>query len=126
MGCGGIIKNKNGTFSTPRYPEVYSPGTDCKWIISAPPGNVVQITWLNFEIKKSSLCSDNYVAIFENNTETSHSSLIGKFCGQVTPPAVLSTTNLVTIIFHGSEVNYNMSGFLGYYNILDESTGNIF
>lgn len=116
------MKDKSGTFSTPKYPEVYPPGTVCKWIIFAPPGNVIQISWLNFQIEKSYECSYDAVEIFDNNTESGQASSIGKFCGQVTPPAMLSTSNLVTIIFH-SDVTYNMGGFLATYNVLHESTG---
>nr|XP_008192422.1 PREDICTED: cubilin [Tribolium castaneum] len=121
IGCGGIMKEKSGTFSTPKYPQVYPSGTICKWIISAPPGNVIQVTWMNFQIEGSFDCTYDAVEIFDNNTETGEGTSIGKFCGQHVPPAMLSTSNLITVIFHSDQTN-NMNGFVASYSTLLEST----
>ncbi|XP_068906568.1 cubilin-like isoform X2 [Tenebrio molitor] len=119
LGCGGIMKNNTGTFSTPQYPNSYPPGQVCKWIIAATPGHVIQILWMNFQLEKSYECMYDYVEIFDNNTETGHGYSIGKYCGHTAPPMLLSTSNLVTIVFR-TDGTYHLVGFLATYNIIAE------
>ncbi|KAJ3659671.1 hypothetical protein Zmor_011346 [Zophobas morio] len=128
LGCGGILKEKTGTFSTPSYPDLYPGDQTCKWIISAPPGNIIQLMWMNFQLERSHECMYDYVEVFDNNTETGEGSSIGKFCGQTIPATLLSTSNLVTVNFH-SDPTQHLSGFLATYNIILEANvcgGNYF
>jgi cubilin len=116
------MKNNTGTFSTPQYPNSYPPGQVCKWIIAATPGHVIQILWMNFQLEKSHECMYDYVEIFDNNTETGHGYSIGKYCGHTAPPMLLSTSNLVTIVFRTDGTNH-LVGFLATYNIIAEKDG---
>ncbi|RZC32589.1 cubilin, partial [Asbolus verrucosus] len=111
---------KSGTISSPNYPDVYPSGTICKWIISAPPGNIIQVVWMNFQLEPSHECTYDYVEIFENNTETGTGTSIGKYCGQNKPPTMLTTSNIITIVFC-TDNTFSLEGFLATYTFMTES-----
>jgi hypothetical protein len=116
------MKNNTGTFSTPQYPNSNPPGQVCKWIIAATPGHVIQILWMHFQLQNNYECMFDYVEIFDNNTETGKGHSIGKYCGHTAPPMLLSTSNLVTIVFRNDRT-YHLVGFLATYNIIAEKDG---
>lgn len=111
-----------GTVFSPSYPEVYAPLTKCKWIISAPPGNVIQIMWINFKLEQSLNCGYDYVSIFDNNTENGMGGLMGKYCGHKIPPMLLSSSNIVTVIFI-TDISLNHDGFTFTYTFVPENNG---
>ncbi|XP_008487795.1 cubilin-like [Diaphorina citri] len=49
LGCGGIYTESSGLISfTSR-----SPPSSCEWILSVPPGNALQLTWISFSVGAS-------------------------------------------------------------------------
>lgn len=95
---------------------------NCKWIIIAPFGYAIQLTWVRFSLEKRSDCGFDYVDIYENNTITGKSQLIGKYCGQTKPPAIISSFNVVTVIFV-TDSSVSESGFLLSYTFVEEKSG---
>lgn len=121
-GCGGILKERTGTISTPNESGTYSGDSKCRWIISAPPGYLVQIIWLNFHLEPSHQCIYDYVELFDNNTETGMGGSMGKFCGFTKPPTILTTSNIVTVVFQ-ADSSMNFEGFLASYSFVSQSNG---
>lgn len=124
--CGGILKDPVGTFSTPSSDGLneYLPGVKCQWVFSAPPGYVVQITWMTFRVEKSIKCVYDRVLIYDNNTDTTLGGLIGQYCGSKLPPTVLSSSNILTVIFISDET-LTEGGFAASYTFIKESNGNV-
>lgn len=60
--------------------------------------------------------------VFDNDTSTNTGISIGKFCGQKIPPILLSSFNLMTIVFK-SDHSFNLGGFSASYNFLLEKNG---
>lgn len=122
-GCGGIIRNKFGHITSPVLTEgSYPPELYCKWIIMAPTGNLITLSWPVFNIEQSYDCSYDYVKIFDNNTDFGHGAEIGKYCGSMTIPTATSTSNVVTILFY-SDNSVNEGSFLASYSFRDERDG---
>ncbi|XP_054274028.1 cubilin-like isoform X2 [Macrosteles quadrilineatus] len=117
--CGGILKQTTGVFSAPQTEDGYPPSTLCHWVISAPPGWVVQLGWLSFHLEYSRDCAMDAVTIYENNTETGNSTLLDRYCGLKLPPTTVSTTNLVTVTFH-SDDSVHREGFTAHYVMVDQ------
>ena len=52
----------DGTITSPGYPQNYDNNLDVKWLIQAPLGLVVQISFLSFDLEYQSSCG--YVRLF--------------------------------------------------------------
>ncbi|ENN74285.1 hypothetical protein YQE_09257, partial [Dendroctonus ponderosae] len=119
-GCGGLHKDDLGTIAyPPRAQDKYLNDQKCRWIIQAPPGNVVQLTWLTFNVEQSIGCSYDSVKIFDNNTDPGRGGLLGTFCGYHLPPIMLSTSNIMTIYF-SSDHTISDAGFIASYIFIKE------
>lgn len=103
----------------------YELNMNCKWIINAPFGYAIQLTWVKFSLEKNGECNFDYVEVYENNTVTGKSQQIGKYCGQTKPPSVISSFNTVTIFFV-TDSSVNDLGFLLSYAFVEEKSSKLF
>lgn len=92
---------------------------NCKWIIVAPFGHAVHLTWVKFDLEKHNQCAFDYVEVYENNTVTGKSQRIGKYCGSTKPPSIITTSNVVTIVFI-TDSTVNEVGFVLSYTFIEE------
>lgn len=119
--CGGIIRSSTGILrSSEANLNSYDHHMECTWVFLAPLGNIVEITWLSFDIEDSSSCQFDYIQIFDNST-TQFGSEIGKFCGTNIPPPIISSSNLVSILFK-TDGSRNAGGWSLAYRYLDASS----
>ncbi|XP_049840781.1 cubilin-like [Schistocerca gregaria] len=120
-GCGGILKGFNGTFESPRYPNSYSPGQTCRWILAAPPGKSIQLTWDSFALEEGfdESCGFDYIEVYDNSSFGA--SNMGRFCGERLPPVLITIGNVMTVVFQ-SDHSINYQGFSARYNQIDIST----
>ncbi|KAJ8923869.1 hypothetical protein NQ315_010451 [Exocentrus adspersus] len=116
--CGGILREKLGNIASPTHPDGYYPPFTEMYV--APPKFVIQLTWLTFSLEQSSECLYDSVQVFDNNTDLGMGGLIGKYCGFTKPPIVLSSSNIMTIVFV-TDITKNMDGFLATYLLVPES-----
>lgn len=120
LNCGGILKETTGTVSLSNgNNNSYEPNMNCKWIIVAPYGHVIQMNWVNFNLEHHGQCIFDYVAVYENSTATGESHLIGKYCGQKKPPSIITSFNMVTVNFV-SDSSIGREGFILSYIFLEE------
>ncbi|KAL3290304.1 hypothetical protein HHI36_023648 [Cryptolaemus montrouzieri] len=118
--CGGILKDKVGTITSPGSSGEYQSDMRCNWVIRAPLGNIIQLTWITFQIEKRFTCDYDYVTIYDNNTIPGRGGFVGKYCGNMLPPSLISTSNIVTITFV-SDTTPNTGGFTLSYNFIQEA-----
>lgn len=97
---------------------------NCKWIIVAPFGHAIQLTWVKFDLERHSECAFDYVEVYENNTITGKAQRIGKYCGQTKPPSIISSFNIVTITFV-TDSSVNDLGFLLSYTFIEEKNSKL-
>ncbi|XP_045482434.1 cubilin [Harmonia axyridis] len=121
LGCGGILKENTGIIS-PQF-EAGSSGSalTCNWVIRAPPGNLIRVIWVTFQLKQRYICDQENVKVFDNNTYSGRGGLIGKYCGNKIPPSFISTSNIVTLILQLARTRIISSGFTLSYNFVKES-----
>ncbi|XP_077301904.1 cubilin-like [Arctopsyche grandis] len=118
--CGSVLKNTAGTIMIPDPDNdfEYRNNLSCQWVISVPPGHIVQLTWSWIHLDFDHDCPKDHVEVFENNTLTKQAVKLGRFCGFDVPPILTSMSNLVTIIFNSN--NYTTyKGFTLSYNQFD-------
>lgn len=82
------------------FPDVYPPRQTCRWIISAPQGHRVQLSFHTFQLETCLLpfiCTCDYFRIRDGNDEKSPS--LGKFCGGNKPPFIQSSGRFLWVEF---------------------------
>ncbi|KAL9973596.1 hypothetical protein ACROYT_G020071 [Oculina patagonica] len=73
------ITGPNGTLQSPQDRSTYPPDLLCNWLITVPEGNIVKLTFHEFDLQSSLGCTKDYVEVFDGNNSYSESK--GKFCG---------------------------------------------
>lgn len=123
IGCGGVYRDNHGIIATPNHPDFYPSTSSCSWLIRAPRGHIVRLTFTVFVVEYHFNCSYDSVEVRDTN-----SALIGRFCGNRLPPTLTSSGNEMLITFT-SDHNQVHEGFAAAYAFFDASTtcgGNFF
>ncbi|XP_062900253.1 cubilin isoform X2 [Mobula hypostoma] len=97
--CGGIQNGENGFISSPNFPSSYSPLTHCAWMLEAPEGHTINLSFSYFNLT----CGWDSFTIL--NGGSFDSQVIGHYCGTVPAEAIESGSNKLSIIFNS---NYSM------------------
>ena len=110
-GCGGILTEHVGYFSSPQEKETLQ----CEWLIRAPVGKKIRLNFLSFDLEnyEDYKCLD-FVSIYDGGS--TKFPLLGRYCGFISPPEHISTGNQMLIRFksdkslahEGFSVKYEM------------------
>jgi len=65
-GCGGILDQPDGEFTSPGYPSFYPPSTTCEWNIVADYGNTIEISIEDFWFESSKSCISDALVVCIN------------------------------------------------------------
>ncbi|XP_040403063.1 cubilin [Cygnus olor] len=96
--CGGIQSGERGVISSPNYPEPYSNLNHCSWLLEAPEGATITLTFTAFHVENHSLCKWDSVTIL--NGGSPGSPAIGKYCGNTSPGTIRSGSSKLVVIFN--------------------------
>ncbi|XP_053576764.1 embryonic protein UVS.2-like [Bombina bombina] len=110
--CGGAFYATGKVFTSPGYPNFYSSNMHCSYLIKAPAGNKITISFSDFSLESSGYCRYDYVKIYDGDNTSS--SLLRTYCGPVNNPSVMSTGNAMLVIFH-SDQSTESRGFKASY-----------
>ncbi|KAI7802091.1 ST14 transmembrane serine protease matriptase a [Triplophysa rosa] len=88
--CGGKLTGSSGAFTSPNYPNYYSPNTTCQWDIEVPIGKFIKLKFSKFLVSTGvqDSCPGDYVQVGKN-----------KFCGQQ-PANTMINSNKMTVMFY--------------------------
>ncbi|OXA47104.1 Cubilin [Folsomia candida] len=101
-GCGGVLTQPNGVFSSPEHPEPYAHGLECDWLIRLPsPGDRITLHFNTFQLEGSSNCRYDYVEVHDGPTP--NSAMVGRFCGSSIPPDFQSSGSTLFVKFKSDE-----------------------
>lgn len=111
---------------SPNFPDKYEHSTNCSWIIEAPIGNKINLTFSHFDLEGNNEpngnCEFDYLQISEGEHDTAETEL-GRYCGDVNLPLKISSTqhlvfiNFVTdsyIAFNGFRLEWTIYGCGGH------------
>ncbi|XP_014605735.1 PREDICTED: cubilin-like [Polistes canadensis] len=117
--CGGFYRSSTGIIQSPNEDGMYENNEECTWIIQAPPGYLVQLTWLLFELEYQTRCRNDYVSIYENISK-SQDGHMGTYCGNNKPP-ILTTRDRTMVIYFETDSSITQNGFMANYVFVDAS-----
>uniref|UniRef100_A0A8C4S3D5 Procollagen C-endopeptidase enhancer a n=1 Tax=Erpetoichthys calabaricus TaxID=27687 RepID=A0A8C4S3D5_ERPCA len=119
--CGGKLMKPQGSLKTPNWPDSdYPAGISCSWHIIAPSNHVIEVKFEKFDIENDNYCRYDYVAFF-NGGESDDSRRIGKYCGDVAPEGIVSSSNELLVQFV-SDLSVTSDGFMAVYNTLPKGS----
>ncbi|XP_063780376.1 low-density lipoprotein receptor-related protein 12 [Pseudophryne corroboree] len=113
LACGGIpeqIRQPSGIITSPGWPEDYPPRINCSWYIHANPGEIITISFQEFDLQGSATCSFDWLSI-----GPSQSSDGVRACGSTIPAPYTSLQDHVWIKFHADD-RISRKGFRLSYN----------
>ncbi|XP_004605400.2 cubilin [Sorex araneus] len=93
--CGKVLTEPTGEIHSPGYPNFYPHGVNCSWHILAPPGYLIHLTFVTFDMQFHYNCTDDYLEVYDTGSKTS----LGRYCGQSSPPSLVSNSNSLELIF---------------------------
>jgi len=98
--CGGYLNDSSGLLKSPTHPVDYHHNLNCTWLIEVSSDQAVNLRFEEFDVESSvnGNCQYDYLAVYDGTTVDS-SNLIGRYCGDVLPDNVKSTSNTMTVQF---------------------------
>ena len=70
-GCGGVLTDSEGSFSSPNHPGSYPPNLLCVWVIRVPPPYLVQIHISSLTVEGPSPCLFDWLEVQEQIEQSS-------------------------------------------------------
>uniref|UniRef100_U3KLX7 Cubilin n=1 Tax=Oryctolagus cuniculus TaxID=9986 RepID=U3KLX7_RABIT len=99
--CGGIQTGESGVITSPNYPRDYDSSSHCSWLLEAPQGHTINLTFSDFEIESHATCAWDSVTV--RNGGSPGSPIIGQYCGNLNPGTIQSGSNQLVVIFNSDQ-----------------------
>ncbi|NP_001003148.2 cubilin precursor [Canis lupus familiaris] len=120
--CGGIQLGESGVIASPNYPASYDSLTHCSWLLEAPQGFTITLTFSDFDIEDHATCAWDSVSV--RNGGSPGSPIIGQYCGTSNPRTIQSGSNQLVVIFN-SDHSVQNGGFYATWNTQTLGCGGI-
>uniref|UniRef100_A0A3P8RN04 Low density lipoprotein receptor-related protein 3 n=1 Tax=Amphiprion percula TaxID=161767 RepID=A0A3P8RN04_AMPPE len=96
-GCSEQVEvhtERRGVIYSPSWPLNYPSGVNCSWHIQGGQGEVITISFRNFDVADSGRCLGDWLLLTPTWSGES------RLCGSVLPPPFISTRGRVWLYFH--------------------------
>uniref|UniRef100_A0A6J0V5X8 Low-density lipoprotein receptor-related protein 3 isoform X1 n=3 Tax=Pogona vitticeps TaxID=103695 RepID=A0A6J0V5X8_9SAUR len=96
--CSGKLEQhteRRGVIYSPSWPLNYPPAVNCSWYIQGDRGDVITISFKNFDLEDSPKCSVDWLMIGPSSKREEY-----KVCGSLIPPSFISARDHIWIFFH--------------------------
>ncbi|KAG5855860.1 hypothetical protein ANANG_G00001150 [Anguilla anguilla] len=114
--CGGYLKGSRGVILSPGWPELYKEALNCEWVIEAPQGNPIKIIFDKFRTEV------NYDVLEIRDGQFPTSPLIGSYQGTQVPQFLISSSNLLYLLF-STDKSHSDTGFRIRYQTIKLKSG---
>ncbi|XP_047429447.1 adhesion G-protein coupled receptor G6 isoform X2 [Mugil cephalus] len=102
--CYLVLTEAQGEITSPCYPQKYPNSQTCKWIMQAPAGFIIQLSFLDFDLEEAQGCIYDKVVVNTGNTDV-------KFCGLTANGLTLNSTGNVMELSFTSDFSVQKRGF---------------
>ncbi|KAG5857092.1 hypothetical protein ANANG_G00014900 [Anguilla anguilla] len=99
--CGGAaeqIRASSGVITSPGWPLGYPSRINCSWNIRANPGEIITISFQDFDIQSSHRCGSDWLSIGTYKNADGY-----RACGSSIPAPYISSQDHVWIRFHSDD-----------------------
>ncbi|XP_061863575.1 low-density lipoprotein receptor-related protein 3 isoform X2 [Colius striatus] len=96
--CSGELEQhteRRGVIYSPSWPLNYPPAVNCSWYIQGDRGDMITISFKNFDLEDSHKCAVDWLMIGPSSKREEY-----KVCGSSIPPSFISARDHVWIFFH--------------------------
>ncbi|XP_032925727.1 low-density lipoprotein receptor-related protein 3 [Catharus ustulatus] len=96
--CSGELEQhteRRGVIYSPSWPSNYPPAINCSWYIQGDHGEMITISFKNFDLEDSQKCAVDWLMIGPSSKREEY-----KVCGSSIPPSFISARDHVWIFFH--------------------------
>ncbi|XP_052282438.1 deleted in malignant brain tumors 1 protein-like [Dreissena polymorpha] len=118
--CGGNLTGPFGCITSPNFPSNYTNGVRCTWVINAPEGYRIHVTFTEFALEKHDECEYDYLELLDGPYASSPS--IGKYCGIAQTMAFKLKSNSARIVFSTNSI-VSARGFILTYTFSEPVLG---
>ncbi|XP_074844824.1 adhesion G-protein coupled receptor G6 isoform X2 [Carettochelys insculpta] len=111
LGCSDCkisLSDPTGIFTSPCFPSDYPNGQACKWTLLAPPGFIIQITFIEFDIEEAPNCIYDSVTLLTGENPV-------KFCGVTAKGLSFNSTGHEMNVSFVSDFSIQKRGFNASY-----------
>uniref|UniRef100_A0A3Q1GTC1 Adhesion G protein-coupled receptor G6 n=1 Tax=Acanthochromis polyacanthus TaxID=80966 RepID=A0A3Q1GTC1_9TELE len=102
--CNLVLTDAQGEITSPCYPQKYPNSQACKWVMQAPAGFIIQLSFLDFDLEEAHGCIYDRVVVNTGNTDV-------KFCGLTANGLTLNSTGNVMELSFTSDFSIQKRGF---------------
>ncbi|KAM8810163.1 adhesion G-protein coupled receptor G6 [Eudromia elegans] len=106
--CRVVLTDPSGVFTSPCFPSDYPNSQACKWIIRAPHGYIIQLTFIDFDIEEAPGC------IYDSLTLDNGESPMN-LCGITAKGLSYNSTGNEMIVSFKSDFSIQKKGFNASY-----------
>ncbi|XP_017592745.1 adhesion G-protein coupled receptor G6 isoform X4 [Corvus cornix cornix] len=106
--CRTVLTDSSGIFTSPCFPSDYPNSQACKWIIRAPHGFIIQLTFIDFDIEEAPGC------IYDSLTLDNGESPMN-LCGITAKGLSYNSTGNEMIVSFKSDFSIQKKGFNASY-----------
>ncbi|NXR06683.1 LRP3 protein, partial [Semnornis frantzii] len=101
--CSGELEEhseRRGVIYSPSWPFNYPPAVNCSWYIKGDRGDMITISFKNFDLEDSQKCAVDWLMIGPSSKREEY-----KVCGSSIPPSFISARDHVWIFFHSDPLS---------------------
>uniref|UniRef100_A0A3B3DT92 Adhesion G-protein coupled receptor G6 n=1 Tax=Oryzias melastigma TaxID=30732 RepID=A0A3B3DT92_ORYME len=102
--CNVALREAAGGFTSPCYPQKYPNSLSCTWKMQAPPGYIIQLSFLDFELEEAPGCMYDQVLVNTGGADV-------KFCGLTADGLTLNSTGNFMELSFKSDFSVRKRGF---------------
>ncbi|CAG5132135.1 unnamed protein product, partial [Candidula unifasciata] len=120
--CRAMLTSDRGEIASPLWPEQYSPGLNCAWVIKAPANAKVTLKFTTIDLDGQGFgaCSEQHDYI-DIHIPQGLPLYIARFCKHESPAAIISSSNHLLVTFRSDDY-VQRTGFHASYDFLLPTT----
>ncbi|XP_059471095.1 cubilin-like [Neocloeon triangulifer] len=111
--CSNHLTGYRGVIESPNFPGDYPHNSNCMWVISAPLGNKINVSFSHFVLGKiGANCSVNYIQLRNRRRDYNDKhDLIGKYCTSEDQPGIITSKDNILFVDFVTDISVALSGF---------------
>lgn len=114
--CQQVLAAESGTFSSPRFPNIYPNNINCHWGITQAPGYRIKLFFPFLDLEErnnlSGECDYDSVTVYDGDSQAD--PMLGRWCGGERPPSLVSRGNKLLVVL-STDRNEAHRGFTAAY-----------